>query len=172
MNEYRPVGLFVVENDKGQYIYSDPFIKGGYMIPKTYYKEFRTYAMRYVIGIVVGTLISMFINKAIPSVAAGLATAIVGEILFRVKFLPKKCTFMPDYKSNSNFLDVITTSSTRSKKLIKGFLLIAIGVLIILNAYSEKFVGAMFYASWVVGILALLASILFFISFAKDGGNK
>lgn len=172
MNEYRPVGLFVVENDKGQYIYSDPFIKGGYMIPKAYYKEFRTYAMRYVIGIVVGTLISMFINKAIPSVAAGLATALVGEVLFRVKFLPKKCTFMPDYKSQSSFLDTLTTSSTRSKKLIKGILLIAIGVLIILNGYDQNFSGVLLYASWVVGILAVLASFLFFISYVKDGGNK
>lgn len=170
MNEYRPIGLFVVENDKGQYIYSDPFVKGGYMINKSYYKQFRTYAMRYVLGIVVGTLLSMFID-VLPSVIVGALTAVVGEILFRVKFLPNNCTYLPDYKSESNFLDVVTNSSTRSRKLIKGLLLIAIGVLIILNAYNEGYVGGLFYGSWVVGVLAILASILFFISFAKDG-NK
>lgn len=163
MNEYQPKGIFITQNDKGQYIYSDFFIKGGYAINKSNYQKYRTYAMRYVIGIIVAILLSTII-PLFPSILVGILTAIIGEILFRVKFLRKSCVYLSDYKKDKK--DAIRnyiTDSSFGKTIIKAILFVAFGALLILNAYDQNYTGFYFYLSWTVGIIAIVIAIILLI---------
>lgn len=171
MEEYKPVGLFVVKNDKGQYIYDDPFIKGGYMIHEKKYKNFRIYASRYIIGLIAGVLFSTLVDTK-RAVIIGVATALLGEILFRVKFL-KSLVYLPNYvrPSGTSFVDTITSSTTKTKKLIKVFLFLALAICIVINAYEQHYEGYMLIGSYVVCVVSAILSIMFLVSYIKDKGE-
>ena len=173
MNTYQPKGFFVYLNDKGQCVYSDLFCKGGYIIARSDYKKYQVYALRYILGIVIIALLSTLIAMK-PSIIVGVLTVIVGEILFRVKFLGKTCTYDPKFKKPeaASFLDKITKSADPSKKIIKAILFLIFGILIVINAYQQAYTGFFMILSWVVGVISEVFAVLFFISFIKDGGIK
>lgn len=173
MNDYQPKGLFIFQNDKGQYVYSDLFTTGGYIISRSDYKKYQVYALRYILGIVIIALLSTLIDMK-PSIIVGVLTVLVGELLFRLKFLAKTCTYDPKFKKpqSDNFLDKITKSSDPSKKLIKAILFVIFGVLIVINAYQQNYTGIFMILSWVIGVLSEIFAVLFFVSFIKDGGRK
>lgn len=173
MNDYQPKGFFVYQNDKGQCVYSDLFTTGGYIISRSDYKKYQVYALRYILGVVIVALLSTLIAMK-PSIIVGVLTVIVGEILFRVKFLGKTCTYDPKFRKSeaSSFLDKITKSSDPSKKLIKAILFVVFGVLIVINAYQQNYTGFFMILSWAVGVISEIFAVLFFVSFIKDGGNK
>ena len=172
MEEYKPVGLFIVKNDKNQYIYDDPFIKGGYMIHDNKYKNYRVYASRYIIGLIAGVLFSTLVDTK-RSIIIGVATAIIGEILFRVKFL-KTCAYLPNYKrpEGTSFFDTITSSTTTTKKLIKVFLFLALSILIVINAYEQNYSTYILVLCWIVSVISFIMSIMFLIAYIKDRGEK
>lgn len=173
MNEYQPKGLFVSQNDKGQYVYSDLFVKGGYVISKSNYLKYRTYAMRYVIGIIVAILLSTFIPLHY-SIIVGILTAIVGEILFRIKFLKKSCVYVSDFKKDTknSIKSTLADPSSLFKSILRIILFIAFGVLLIINAYEQQYEGFSFYLCWVVGIIACLIALISTILVIKNKGNK
>lgn len=161
---YKPAGLFISINDKGQYIYSDPFIKGGYLIGKNNYQKYRTYALRYVIGIVIAILFSSFI-KLFPALIVGACTIIAGEILFRVKFLKKSCIYIEDYEKDAgrNIIKKVTEPTSKPKQIIKSILFVALGVLLVINAYEQNFTGTLLIICWIVGICVALVGITLLI---------
>jgi len=172
MNDYKPTSRFIAQNEKGQYVYSDFLTEGGYVITKGDYNKFRVYTFRYMIGILVGILLSTFIENWIPCVIAGGATAVVGEFIFRFKFL-RNCLYLPRYiRPKKPLLDELTAGTTTGKRIVKMFLFLAFGILIVVFAYTEKFEGFKFYTCWVIGAGSLLMFLLYIISFIKNGGKK
>lgn len=173
MNDYQPKGLFVYQNDKGQYVYSDLFTTGGYVISRSDYKKYQVYALRYILGVAIVALLSMLIDWK-PAIIVGVLTVLVGEVLFRVKFLGKTCSYDPRFKKPeaNSFLDKITKSTDPSKKIIKAILFVAFGILIVINGYQQNYTGFFMILSWAVGVLSEIFAVLFFISFIKDGGLK
>lgn len=173
MNTYQPKGLFVYINDKGQYVYSDLFCKGGYIISRSDYKKYQVYALRYILGVVIVALLSTLIAMK-PSIIVGVLTVIVGEILFRVKFLGKTCTYDPKFvrPQSEDFIDKFTRSPDPSKKIIKAALLLLFGILIVINAYQQNFSNLFVIISWCVGIISEVFAVIFLISYLRDGGKK
>lgn len=172
MSDYKPVGMFISQNENGQYIYSDPFIKGGFQLGKKDFEKYRIYASRFTISLIVVALLLTFVDP-LPSIIVGLFTAVVGELLFRFKFL-KSLIYLPDYKSTDQrtFLQKITNSSDDNKKLIKALLLVVLAVLIVINAYQQNFRPTIIYACWVVAFLAFIYAILFVVSYFKYRGKN
>lgn len=173
MDYYQPKGLFITKTEKGQYVYSDPLIKGGYVISKKDYQKYRTYALRYVIGIIIIILLSTFID-IVPSLLVGLITIIVGEILFRVKFLKKTCTFMEDFKKDSKetIINNLSKNSPFWKQILKIILFIAFGILLILNAYDQQFEGIILIINWIVGVVSCGIALFLIFLLIKNRGNK
>lgn len=168
MKDYKPTGLFINQNDKGQYVFSDFFIKGGYLLLQRDYEKYRIYSMRYTISIIVIALLSTFISMRI-AILVGILTAIVGELLFRIKFL-KTLTYLPDYKrvDNKTLLDTLTTSSDNNKKIIKAILCVALSILIVINAYQQHYSQTVVICCWVISVIAFIFALLFVISYFKE----
>jgi len=173
MDNMKLGGIFVQINEKGQYVYKDPFVKGGYLITLDKVKKYRIYALRYVLALLAAILVSTFIKDIRPALIVGLLTAIVGEILFRVKFLPS-CTYLPNYvkDKNATLFKSIQKSTPTNKKIIKAVLFLALAILIVINAYQQNYPEYIIIGSWIVGVISLFMCIVYVIAIIKDGGNK
>lgn len=172
-NTKRPTGLFIQENDKGQYVYKDMFVKGGYIISNDKAKKYGVYSLRYVIALITALLVDSFINNVLPSLIVGIFVAIVGEILFRVKFLPS-CTYLPNYvkKKEESFLTTIIKNTPTSKKIIKIVLFLALAVLIVVNGIQQNYPIYGMVMCYIVSAASLVMCVIHVIALIKEGGNK
>lgn len=174
METNEPKGIFISKNNKGQFVYSDMFMKGGYLITKKEYPKYRNYALRYFIGVAIIILFSSTILDFMPSLFLGLATIIVGEILFRIRFLKGSCTYIPDYKMEpgKTIIDNLVASSTKGKTIIKVFLYILFGGLIVLNAQDQGYTGLPLTLSWIIGVISEIIALFLLVVYIKLRDKK
>lgn len=155
-------GMHIYKDERGRAVYYDVFSKTGYILAnnEARYKQF---SMRFMMGIIGFVLMMLFNMPIFVDVIVGLGVYGFMEYKFRqfLKTLVHVENFKCDEKMKSQ--QSIKTLET-NKVIIKMVLLIALSILIVINAQNEQYTGWLLYLNYVISIL----SILFALYHAKE----
>lgn len=151
-------GLNVYHDEKGRPVYLNRFNHVGYVLTdKT--KPFRTYSSRFFIGGIAAIFAYMFELPLFMCIILGIVAYALMEFKFR-KFL-QTLPQIPNFKP-VNHLGTIQSEATLDMKkiVIKIGLFLALAVLLIVNAYQQKYEGIMLYLNWVIAAGAAVMCII------------
>ncbi|QNM12384.1 MULTISPECIES: hypothetical protein [Bacillota] len=160
-------GIHIYEDSHGRAVYYDVFTKCGYVLDDRE-QAYRPYAMRFVIGIFAAVLTYMFELPLWMCLGLGVVAYGVMEVKFR-KFL-KTVPQMIDFKPKKRIgLVESAADDTKNRILLKVLLYFALAVLIILNAYQQKFTGFMLGLNYLISVFGVVFGIIQIMAFVKKG---
>lgn len=164
-------GFNIYEDEKGRIIYNDILTKNAVYIPTFDYKQFTFYKYRYILTvstfIVLQTLlVDMFeLNALIPFVITILVWLTM-EYKFR-KFLKEKQPVKHFDKTQcKGYFDVLNSQDT-SKMFLKAILYVALGVLLVLNAYQKAYAGFVLLFCWGIAVVCIFYAVLQVVAYSK-----
>lgn len=146
-------GMHIYVDEKGRYVYYNVFDKNGYVMDG-YEKQYRTYSSRFILGIVAGLFATLFDLPVILCIAIGIAGYLIMEFRFR-KFLrsvPRITNFKPQKRTGAIARE---SSQDAWKILLKAGLFLLLGVLLVVNAYMEKYTDGMLYMNWLIAAIVI-----------------
>lgn len=151
-------GVSIYRDQKNRAIYSNIFMKDGYVINSNDIKSYFLYNSRLVIGIIVSVVLYYFIpSLGYYSLIIGALVYVIMAFLFYKKYLPslnKIKNFEKPYKDNY----FKKLAKTKSYFTIIAFILscVLFGILLIFNAIKSNYDGFLLIANYIVGIFAIL----------------
>lgn len=150
-------GLHIYKDERNRPVYYDVFSKTGYILSNNE-ARYKQYSMRFMMGIIGFILMMLFNMPILVDFAVGIAVYIFMEVKFRkfLKTLVRIENFKCDEKMKSQ--QSIKTLDT-NKVVIKMILLIALSVLIIINAQNEGYTGWLLYLNYVISILSFIFAL-------------
>ena len=150
-------GWHVYMDERGRAVYYDVFSKTGYILANNE-QRYKQFSMRFVMGAIGFILMLMFDMPIWLCVLAGVAVYGFMEFKFRqfLKSLVRIENFKCDEKMKSEAS--IKTLDT-NKVLLKTVLLLALSILIIINAKNENYQGWMLYLNYVISVLTLIFAL-------------
>ena len=153
----KQIRSFSVYLDKnGNSIYYDRFTKCGYLLKEEVFAQFRTYNNRYLLAFMFGILAYNFITDLRWTILITVGIAVVMEFFFRKKFLThltKYPNFKPVVKAQEN------NSEPKSKIIMRMVLYLAFAVLIVLNAYQQKYGNLILFTSYLAAVIAVYGAL-------------
>lgn len=158
-------GMHIYVDHRGRAIYYDVITKIGYVMDD-YENAYRPYAMRFVIGIFAAVMMSMFVLPMWMCGLIGFAAYGFMEVKFRLflKKLPQLLDFKPEKRAGM----VDTAANEEPKKIIaKLVLYMLLAVLIIINAYDQKYDGVMLAANWLIAAFGAYFAIIQIMALLK-----
>jgi uncharacterized membrane protein len=144
-------GWHVYKDERGRAVYYDIFSKTGYILANNE-ERYKQFSMRFVMGLIGFILILMFNMPIWLCVLAGVGVYAFLEFRFR-KFLAT----LPRIEKMKSEASIKTLET--NKVILKMVLLIALSVLIVLNAQNERYTGWMLYLNYVISALALIFAL-------------
>lgn len=158
-------GIHIYIDSHGRAVYYDVLTKIGYVLDD-YETAYRPYSMRFVIGIFAAVLIYMFEAPLWLSILVGVLAYGFMEVKFR--FFLKKVPQLLDFKPEKRAGMIDTAVNDETKKIILKFILYtALAVLIIFNAYDQKYEGLILGANWLIALFGLYFAIIQILAFFK-----
>ena len=158
-------GMHIYIDTHGRAVYYDVLTKIGYVLDD-YENTYRPYSMRFVIGIFAAVLIKMFEAPLWLCVVLGFVAYAFMEVKFRLflKKLPQLLDFKPEKRAG-----IITTAANEETKkiVLKLILYIALAVLIIINAYDQKYEGIILAANWLICLFGIYFAVIQVLALIK-----
>ena len=155
-------GMHIYKDERGRPVYYDVFSKSGYILTNNE-DRYKQYSMRFMMGVIGFVLMMLFNMPVIVDIVVGLGVYGFMEYKFR-QFL-KTLVHVENFKCNEKMKSQqsIKTLDT-NKVIIKMILLIALSILIVINAQNEQYTGWLLYLNYMISVL----SILFALYHAKE----
>ena len=142
-------GWHVYRDERGRAVYYDVFSKTGYILANNE-DRYKQFSMRFVLGAIGFILMLMFDMPIWLCVLAGVA--VYGFLEFRFRIFLKKCNEKMKSEASIKTLDT-------NKIILKMVLLLALAVLIIINAYNENYTGWMLTLNYVISALTFIFAL-------------
>lgn len=160
----------VYMDERGRAVYYDVFSKTGYILANNE-QRYKQFSMRFVMGLIGFILMLMFDMPIWLCVLVGVAVYGFMEFKFRqfLKSLVRIENFKCDEKMKSEAS--IKTLDT-NKVLLKTVLLLALSILIIINAKNENYQGWMLYLNYVISVLTLIFALYHVKELISRKNNK
>ena len=150
-------GWHVYKDDRGRAVYYDVFSKTGYILANNE-ERYKQFSMRFVMGLIGFILILMFNMPIWLCVLAGVGVYAFLEFRFR-KFLAT-LPRIENFKCNEKMKSEASIKTLDTNKIIlKMVLLLALAVLIIINAYNENYTGWMLTLNYVISALTFIFAL-------------
>lgn len=150
-------GMHIYKDERQRPVYYDIFSKTGYILAnnEARYKQF---SMRFMMGIIGFVLMMLFNMPLWVDIVVGLGVYGFMEYKFR-KFL-KTLVHVENFKCDEKMKSQqsIKTLDT-NKVVIKMVLLIALSVLIIINAQNEGYKGWLLYLNYLISVLTFIFAL-------------
>lgn len=168
---YEVDGMFIYHDKRGRAIYSNPFMKSGYIINASNTKSYNLYSSRIPFGLIAGIFVYYFTSSFLLGLLAFVIFYGVMSFFFFTKFLPK-LTEIENYEKpkKDNFL--VRFAKRSSYKGIVAFFIVSeiCGSLIIINIHASSYTNIIAYANYVIGIIVMIAGIvsLYAVKIKKD----
>lgn len=172
-------GFNIYKDKKNRDVYYDWLTKEAYMITKYEIKKLNFYQKRFIIPVIIFSLvytIDVFKLKfgIMGAGAAALLSFICMEYLFRFRFLKSMIVvpnFVPDKKEG--YVYQLANSAPLSNLIVKGLLYITLGVLLVVFGYQEGFQTIEWFACIIITIVVVFAGIIhLYASFIKYKEKK
>ncbi len=150
------VGMFI-KNERGRAVYYDVFSKTGYILANNE-DRYKQFSMRFVMGAIGFILMLMFNMPIWLCILAGVA--VYGFLEFRFRRFLKNLVRIENFKCNEKMKSESSIKTLDTNKIIlKMVLLLALAVLIIINAYNENYTGWMLTLNYVISALTFIFAL-------------
>ena len=150
-------GWHVYKDERGRAVYYDVFSKTGYILANNE-DRYKQFSMRFVMGAIGFILMLMFDMPIWLCVLAGVA--VYGFLEFRFRRFLKNLTRVENFKCDEKMKSEASIKTLETNKVIlKMVLLIALSVLIVLNALNEHYTGWMLYLNYVISVLTMIFAL-------------
>lgn len=167
----QPVGKRLYLDSKRRTIYLSPILHEALYLPKYDFKRFNQYRNRYFITaatlMVSATVFDSWFNLPIW-VAILLAALVFAIIEYRFYKFQKSLSVIKDFDKSKAVCTESTeiTKEALTKAWLKAALYVALGVLLVLNAYEQHYTDVVIYICWAglilcVGMAFNIVSMIF-----------
>ena len=167
-------GLNIYQDPKRGTIFYDIFTQRGFILTSSDVKTYTVYSSMLPLSFIVAFAItSLFRLDYIATIIIFLVIYAAVMILFRVNFfykLPEAENWKP-FKRENIFVWMATNFS-RSRLIMLLLMLIALSVLMPLNAYLEKAEGINLYGTYAVTAVTIVGAIITVIALIKKIRNE
>ena len=161
-------GLFIYHDDKGRSVFSNPFMKNGYVIKRSDFRQYTVYSTKSLIALAIGTLPYLFVKNWYICIVVGLVAYAVLTAMFHFKYLPS-CTKIENFvkPKREGFIERNVRSQPLSQILISMGLSFLFVVALIYNLIQMKFQGIELVLYWLLIAVAAAYFILNCVLFTK-----
>lgn len=162
-NQSKPgvAGTSIYKDKRGRDVYYDRFTHNGYLILESNVKRFQFYQNRLLFPVIVFALLLNFNLGAmhVGWIEAGVVAIITFlglEFFFRFKFL-KTLTIIPNFvpEKKLSIIEQVNDKNERNPLMLKAFLYMLLGVVLILYAYQQNNTGFNLIIMWVLSIFVI-----------------
>lgn len=166
-------GRNIYTDKKGRVIYYDFITKQGYLVEKKQENSAQFFKNRFVILLFAAILFGATFLTWIQAVIAWAVMMALAEVMFRCSFL-KKMEKVTDVKFERRIsaLQYTMESKSKGKIGILAFLYLLLAVLVVLNAYVEKYSLKLVILSGFVALVGVYFSILHVVALIKLNIDK
>lgn len=166
-------GRNIYTDKKGRVIYYDFITKQGYLVEKKQENSAQFFKNRFVILLFAAILFGATFLTWIQAVIAWAVMMALAEVMFRCSFL-KKMEKVTDVKFERRIsaLQYTMESKSKGKIGILAFLYLLLAVLVVLNAYVEKYSLKLVILSGFVALVGVYFSILHIVALIKLNIDK
>jgi len=161
-------GHNIYRDKKNRTIYYDFISKNGYIVGREDEGKLFIYKNRFPIIIVAAALTIELLLTPIQAVIAGIICAILVEIFYRL-FVFKRMQISKSFvrKERISPIQAIIEQKTKGKIIALIFLYLALAILILVNAYLEKYSIGLVLVSGLVSVFSLYFTIIHIIALFK-----
>ena len=161
-------GRNVYTDKRKRTIYYDRLTKQGYLIHKQNENRMLFFQNRFVIILFAAILCAGTFLSWTQAVLAGVITAVLVEVYFRMSYLKKlEVAEDVDFERRVSSLQYIIDNKSRSKVVALAVLYLLFAVLIVLNAYMEQYSMGLNVLSGLLAVVGLYCSILHMVALSK-----
>lgn len=161
-------GRNVYTDKRKRTIYYDRLTKQGYLIHKQNENRMLFFQNRFVIILFAAILCAGTFLSWTQAVLAGVITAVLVEVYFRMSYLKKlEVAEDVDFERRVSSLQYIIDNKSRSKVIALAVLYLLFAVLIVLNAYMEQYSMGLNVLSGLLAVVGLYCSILHMVALSK-----
>lgn len=163
----RVAGASIYKDKRGRDVYYDRFTHNGYLILESNVKSFQFYQNRLLFPLIIFALLLNFNfgSMHIGWIEAGVVAliALFGlEFFFRFKYL-KSLTIIPNFvpENKLSFIEQVNEKNEKNPLILKAFLYMLLGVVLILYAYQQNNTGFNLIIMWVISIIVICVGITY-----------
>lgn len=161
-------GHNVYMDKKKRTIYYDRLTRQGYLLHKEHENRMQFFKNRFVIILFAAILCAGTFLTWIQATLAGVITAVIVELYFRLSYLKKlEVVTDVDFERRISPLDYIVKNKSRGRAQALCVLYLLFAVLVVLNAYMEQYNLGLMIASGVLSLGGLYYAILHAIALSK-----
>ena len=155
-------GLFIYHDEKGRTIYSNPFMKNGYIISDSEAKKYSFYSGRLWASILLTlALLYIFDDKYLLAIGCGLLLYIISTLVFIFKYLDSLSLIKDFVKPKKESFIKRKASQQSYARLVATFLVsIAISILLIINAKQSGYTGIALYGSYLLSVIMIVTGLM------------
>lgn len=174
-NKTKPVekirlsGRNIYTDKKGRTIYYDFVTRQGYLVDKKNENSAQFYKNRLVVILFAAILFAGTFLTWIQAVVAWAVMMAVAEVMFRRSFLKKleKVTDV-DFEKRVSALQYTMENKETGRIILLAVLYLALAVLVVLNAYMEKYSLELLILSGGIALVGVYFSALHFVALIKQ----
>ncbi len=161
-------GRNIYTDKKKRTIYYDFVTKQGYLIEKKNENSAVFYKNRFVVILFAAILCGATFLTVRQAIVAGVVMLVLAEIFFRRSFLKKlEPVTDVDFEKRVSALEYIVTKKEKGRVIALAVLYLVFAVLIVLNAYQEKYGTGLVIFSGCLAVVGVYFSALHFIALVK-----
>lgn len=173
-NKTKPVekirlsGRNIYTDKKGRTIYYDFVTRQGYLVDKKNENSAQFYKNRLVVILFAAILFAGTFLTWIQAIIAWAVMMAVAEVMFRRSFLKKleKVTDV-DFEKRVSALQYTMENKETGRIILLAVLYLALAVLVVLNAYMEKYSLELLVLSGGIALVGVYFSVLHFVALIK-----
>lgn len=167
-------GLFIYHDEKGRTIYSNPFMKNGYIISDSEAKKYSFYAGRLWASVLLTlALLFIFDKKYFLAIGAGLLLYVISTLIFVFKYLDSLSLIKDFVKPKKDgFVKRKATTQSYARLVLTFIVSVAIAVLLIINAKQSEYSGIGLYGSYLLSAIMVATGLMNIVYIIYKKANK
>lgn len=173
-NKSKPVekirlsGRNIYTDKKGRVIFYDMLTKKGYLVDKKNENSALFFKNRFVVILFAAILLAAVILNWLQAVIAWAVMMALAEFAFRMSFLKKlEPVTDVDFERRLSALQYIVENKEKGRVGVLAFLYLLFAVLVVLNAYTERYTQGLLVFSIGLALVGVYFGILHIIALTK-----
>lgn len=164
-------GMNIYSDSKGRKIYSNPFIKEGYLINESDIRNLSSFFARNVVTILVFAVPSIYYGKYVLGALLAAAFYVLSTVFFQKKFF-SKLTVIKDFDKSTKETYMGRLAKRPSRSLaINSIVFLCLAVFISVNSLKQKYEGSLMVANILCVIYCIVISGISLVAIIRKKKN-
>lgn len=161
-------GRNIYTDKKGRVIFYDMVSKKGYLVDKAHENSSIVFKNRWAIVVFAAILLGATFLTWKQAVLTGVVMLVLFEVAFRILFLKNlEPVTDVDFDRRLSALQYIVENKSKGKTILLAVLYLLMAVLVIANAYTEKYETGLWVLSGGIAVVGVYFSLLHIIALFK-----